>query len=128
VLSDKASSLVLVALGVLGGLWLVGEAMFVASGNPKDSGTLAVTLVLATPLLACLLALWNRTFAGCLLLLAAVLFPIAVSYKQTIAAHTIPETLRTYAPFMCPVIAFGLFFVLTARRGWPKLLRYHPRK
>jgi hypothetical protein len=73
----RAVSAGVFGLGVLGGLWgclAYARAMFVVGDNDSPQEVLALTLALATPLPACIAALWKRLMPGIWLIFAGCFF------------------------------------------------------
>jgi hypothetical protein len=119
--------------GIFGGLWACGASMraiFTLGGNDTLPGILALLLSIDTPLWACVVALWHRKFAGWWLVLVGLYFPFGM-YSEMYSGRVRPEPVTDYL-LICtvtsvPLLALGLFGILTERAGWPKMFwKNHP--
>jgi hypothetical protein len=75
--TKRAISFAVFGLGILGGLWgclAYARSMFVVDVNDSPREIWALTFALATPLPACVLALWQRVIAGFWLIFAGCYF------------------------------------------------------
>jgi hypothetical protein len=115
---------------ILAGLWACGvsvRAIFTIGGNDTLPGIIALLLAYDTPLLICVIALWYRRFAGWWLLIAGLYFPCGLLYQREFSrAGPGSVSLLAYLAVCLivsgPLLALGLFGILTERAGWPKLL------
>ena len=120
-------------LGILGGLWSCSRyafGMFVAGENDSFPEFLALTLAFATPLPACVLALWRRIPAGIWLITAGCYFPLGMLFQRLFMIYvrhfpdqdSVSQTLLFCLPYSSVLIALGSFGVVTGLLKWPKLL------
>jgi len=120
-------------LGMLGGLWSCSRyahAMFVANDNDSAPGLLAITLAFATPLPACVVALWKRIAAGVWLIVAGCYLPVGMLLQPAFMVYvrhspdefTAWQTTLTVLPYSVALIALGSFGLVTGLLKWPKLL------
>ena len=82
----RVISFAVFGLGMLGGLWSCSRyahAMFVANDNDSPPGLLAITLAFATPLPACVVALWKRLAAGVWLIVSGCYLPIGIENMRS---------------------------------------------
>jgi hypothetical protein len=129
----RVISFAVFGLGILGGLWSCSRysfAMFVAGENDSFPGFLAITLAFATPLPACVLALWKRIPAGLWLIAAGCYFPLGMLFQRVFMIYvrhfpdqdSVRQTLMISLPYSSVLIALGSFGVVTGILKWPKLL------
>jgi hypothetical protein len=81
----RVISFAVFGLGILGGLWSCSRyafGMFIAGENDSFLEFLALTLAIATPLPACVLALWRRIPAGIWLIAAGCYFPLGMLFQR----------------------------------------------
>ena len=81
----RVISFAVFGLGILGGLWSCSRyafGMFVAGENDSFPEFLALTLAFATPLPACVLALWRRMPAGIWLIAVGCYFPLGMLFQR----------------------------------------------
>jgi hypothetical protein len=120
-------------LGMLGGLWSCSRyahAMFVANDNDSAPGLLAITLAFATPLPACVVALWKRIAAGVWLIVSGCYLPIGMLLQRAFMLYvrhspdefTAWQTILAILPYSAALIALGSFGLVTGLLKWPKLL------
>jgi hypothetical protein len=103
--------------------------MFVVGVNDSGPEIWAITFALATPLPACVLALWQRKIAGFWLIFAGCYFPYGMLAQRTYMIHvsnfpdqpSVLQTIRGSLPLSLILIGIGLFSVITAFLKWPKL-------
>jgi hypothetical protein len=131
----RSISFAVFGLGILGGLWgwlaYLG-AMFVVGENDCSQEVWAITFALATPLPACIVALWWRKFAGLWLIFAGCYFPYGMVVQRAYMIQvrhfpnqpTILRTVEQNLIFALPLIAVGLFAVITGLLKWPKLIQW----
>lgn len=101
------------------------RAIFTIGGNDTALGIIALILALDTPFWACFIALWNRKLAGCWLVFVGLYFPFGI-YSEMYSGRVQREPVLNYV-LVClivsaPLLAVGLFGILTERWKWPKLL------
>jgi hypothetical protein len=88
-----------------------------------------MTFALATPLPACILALWQRVIAGWWLVFVGCFFPYGMlserAYMIRVRSfpdqHTVLQTVLISLIISGPLIAIGLFGIVTGFWKWPKL-------
>lgn len=124
--------LAVLGLGILGGLWgclAYLSAMFTVGVNDSPAEVWAITFALATPLPACLIALWKRFVPGLWLLFAGGFLPYGVLAQRHYMIHVrhfdqpgILLTLLGALPMMTALFLLGGFCVVTNSRGWPEIL------
>jgi hypothetical protein len=131
--AKRVISFAVFGLGMLGGLWSCSRyafAMFVAGENDSFAGILALTLAFATPLPACVVALWKRIPAGLWLIAAGCYLPVGLLFQRVFMIYvrhfpdqgTVWQTLLVCLPYSSALIALGSFGVVTGLLKWPKLL------
>ena len=129
----RSISFAVFGLGVLGGLWGILAhmgAMFVVGENDCTQEVWAITFALATPLPVCMVALWWRKFAGLWLIFAGCYFSYGMVVERAYMIQvrhfanqsTMMQTVEENLVFALPLIAIGLFAVITGWLEWPKLL------
>ena len=129
----RAVSFAVFGLGMLGGLWgcvAYASAMFVAGENDSFPEFLALTLAFATPLPACVAALWKRIPAGLWLIAAGCYLPIGMLIQRAFMIYvrhfpdqdSVRQTILGSLPYSSVLIALGSFAVVTGLFKWPKLL------
>jgi hypothetical protein len=104
--------------------------MFVANDNDSAPGLLAITLAFATPLPACVVALWKRIAAGVWLIVAGCYLPVGMLLQPAFMVYvrhspdefTAWQTTLTVLPYSVALIALGSFGLVTGLLKWPKLL------
>jgi hypothetical protein len=133
-MSDKVKRTIsfgVFGFGIFGGLWGFGAwylANFASGGNDSLLETVASMFAFATPVPACILALWKRLLAGYWLIFAGAFFPCGVISQRAwmVYGGQAPDTvlLDTVLCLLVsgPLIGFGLFGILTEGANWPKLL------
>jgi hypothetical protein len=130
--AKRAISLAVWGLGILGGLWgclaYVGT-MFVVGENDSAQEVRALTFALATPLPACILALWKRTIAGGWLMFAGVYYTYGMLVERNYMIEvrhfpdqlSVPKTVEASLTIAGPLLALGAFGIITGVLGWPSL-------
>ena len=102
------------------------QPIFTIGGNDTFPGIIALLLAFDTPLLICIIALWYRKFAGWWLIIAGLYFPCGLLHEREFSRAGPNTSLLAYFAIRLivsgPLLALGLFGVLTERAGWPKLL------
>ena len=91
-----------------------------AGENDSFRGILAITLAFATPLPACVLALWKRIPAGLWLSLAGCYFPLGMLFQRVFMIYvrhfpdqdSVRQTLMISLPYSSVLIALGSFGVV----------------
>jgi hypothetical protein len=132
-LSDNAKrniSFGVFGFGIFAGLWACGvsvKAIFTIGGNDTLPGIIALLLAFDTPLPICIIAFRYRKFAGWWLIIVGLYFPCGLLHEREFsrAGPGNMSLLAYFAIFLIvsgPLLALGLFGVLTERAGWPKLL------
>jgi hypothetical protein len=130
----RAVSFAIFGIGILLSLFgCVGYAgtMFGVGVNDSPQEVLAITFALATPLPACVLALWHRLIAGVWLIFAGCFFTYGMVAQRAYMIHmrhfpnqpTIRQEIKASLPLSLILIGFGLFAVITHLLKWPKLWR-----
>jgi hypothetical protein len=102
--------------------------MIIAGNN--DSSAEFVALAFATPLPACVVALWKRIEAGIWLIVAGCFLPIGmllqraflIYVRQFPAQDSAWQTILVFLPYSAVLIVLGSFGLVTGLRKWPKLL------
>ncbi len=116
--------------GIFAALWACVASMraiFTLGGNDTLPGIIALLLAYDTPLPICIVALWYRKIAGWWLIVAGLYFPCGVLLDREFSRAG-PGNMSLLAYFAIslivsgPLLALGLFGVLTERAGWPRLL------
>ena len=114
-------------------IWARG--MFTVGGNDTLPVILAVTFVFATPLPACILALWRRRIAGSWLIFAGCFLFYGVLYERawmiyggSLDQPSVLKTILATLPDSCVLVGIGLFGILTEIWKWPKLLVVSPHE
>lgn len=87
-------------------------------------------LALMTPSLAFVVALWRRLIAGVWLVIAGCYFPFGMLAERNYMIHdrgftdgaSVQQTIVFALRITLPLVAFGLFAVVTEKLQWPKLL------
>ncbi len=131
--AKRIISFTVFGLGMLGGLWgcaRYAHGMFVANDNDSPPGLLAITLAFATPLPACVVALWKRIAAGIWLVFSGCYLPIGMLLDRAFLIHvrhapdqfTAWHTILVLLPYSSVLIALGSFGLVTGLLKWPKLL------
>jgi hypothetical protein len=100
--------------------------------NDSPEGVLALTFAFATPLPACVLALWNRLTAGLWLIFAGCFFVYGLLEQRTYMIQVrhfpdqrpVSQTVHDSLHITLVLIAIGLFAVLTDRLKWPQVCRW----
>jgi hypothetical protein len=129
----RTISFAVFGLGMLGGLWgcvAYGRAMFVAGVNDSPPEILALTLAFASPLPACVLALWKRIAAGIWLIVSGCYLPVGMLLQRWFMIYvrhfpdqgTVWQTILGGLPYSSALIALGVFGLVTGLLKWPKLL------
>jgi hypothetical protein len=129
----RAVSFAVFGLGMLGGLWgcvAYASAMFVAGDNDSFPEFLALTLAFATPLPACIVALWKRIPAGLWLITAGCYLPVGMLIQHWFMVYvrhfsdqgSVSQAILGCLPYSSALIALGSFAVVTGLLRWPKLL------
>jgi hypothetical protein len=133
-LSDNAKrniSFGVFGFGIFADLLACGASapvIFTIGANDTLPEIIALLLAFDTPLLVCVIALWYRRFAGWWLLIVGLYFPCGLLLQREFSRAG-PGSMPLLDYFaIClivsgPLLALGLFGVLTERAGWPKLLR-----
>lgn len=133
--TKRAISFAIFGLGILGGLWgclAYAGAMFVVGTNDSPQEVWALTFAFATPLPACVLALWNRLVAGIWLIFAGCYFVYGMLVQRTYMIQvrhfpdqpTVIQTVLGSLRISLVLIAIGTFAVITDRIKWPELCRW----
>jgi hypothetical protein len=131
--AKRAVSFGVFGLGMLGGLWSCSRytrAVIISGNNDSFAEFLALTLAFASPLPACVVALWRRIEAGIWLIVAGCFLPVGmllqhafVTYVRQFADQgTAWQTILDFLPYSGVLIALGSFGLVTGLRKWPKLL------
>jgi hypothetical protein len=105
--------------------------MFVVGMNDSPQEVWAITFAFATPLPACVLALWQRVLAGFWLIFAGCYFSYGMVVQRAYMIQvrhfpdqpTVMQTIRDSLPISLVLVGIGLFGVLTGLSKWPKLWR-----
>ena len=129
----RAVSFAVFGLGMLGGLWgcvAYASAMFVAGENDSFPEILALTLAFATPLPACIVALWKRIPSGLWLIAAGCYLPVRMLIQRWFMTYvrqfpdqgSVGQTILGNLPYSSVLIALGSFGFVTGLLKWPKLL------
>lgn len=119
----------LAILGSLAGCAVYPGALFVVGVNDCTQEVLAITFACATPLPVCLLALWKRVLAGAWLIFAGAFFTYGMLAERSFMINvrhfngeeSILKTVVGSLAVSAPLIAVGLFGVLTGLAGWPSI-------
>jgi len=123
--------------GIFGGLWgrlAFARSAFTIGGNDNWQEIWAMTFAFATPLPACILALWKRVIAGWWLVFVGCFLPYGmlcqraymIQVRGSTDEHPILRTVLICLIISGPLIAIGLFGILTGHWNWPKLLVSRP--
>jgi hypothetical protein len=129
----RVVSFAVFGLGMLGGLWgcvAWGSAMFVAGENDSFPEFLALTLAFATPLPACIVALWKRIPAGLWLVASGCYLPVGMLIQHWFMIYVrhfpdedgVRQTILHSLPYSSVLIVLGSFAIVTGLLKWPKLL------
>jgi hypothetical protein len=121
-------------LGILGSLWgclLYAGAMFVVGVNDSPQEVRALTFALATPLPACILALWQRLIAGVWLVFAGAYFIYGMQIQRTYMIEvrhfadqpSVLKTVQSSLPLAGLLFALGAFGIVTGLLRWPSIWR-----
>lgn len=133
--SKRAISGAVFGLGILGGLWgcavSVGSS-FTIGTNDNAPEVFAIIFAMATPLPACVIALWRRLVPGMWLVFAGCFFPYGMlshrAYMITVRHFydqpTIAQTIRFSLPYVLVLVAIGAFAVTTHLLRWPEVFRH----
>jgi hypothetical protein len=127
----KTISFAVFGLGIMGRLWgwlAYMGAMFVVGDNDCPEEIWALTFALATPLPACVIALWWRTIAGAWLIFAGLFFLYGMLAQRSYMINVRhfadqPTPLQTIGQGLAiasPILAVGLFSIITGLLRWPK--------
>jgi hypothetical protein len=117
--------------GIFGGLCgclIWAKAAFTFGGNDTLPEILAITFAFATPLPACVFALWKRVAAGSWLIFAGCFLFYGFLDERAwmiyggVHQDTVLRTIMTALPLSGVLIGIGLFGILTGLAKWPKLL------
>jgi hypothetical protein len=129
----KTVSFAVFGLGIAGGLWgwlaYLG-AMFVVGENDCPQEIWAITFALATPLPACIVAIRWRVVAGSWLIFAGLFFPYGMLVERSYMINvrhftdqqTPVQTIEQGLVIASPILAVGLFSLITGLLKWPKLI------
>ena len=116
--TKRTISLIVFGFGIFGGLWGCAAwtgGIFVIGANDSLPEILALTFTLATPLPACVLALWRPVIAGSWLVFAGLFFPYGMLAQRAYMIHarhapdqlTVLQMLRGSVPVSGVLIGFG---------------------
>ena len=125
-------SLAVWGFGILCGLWgclAYTGAMFVVGINDSPQEIRAMTFALATPLPACILALWKRVIAGVWLVFSGVYYVYGLLAQRTYMIEvrhfsnqlSVSKTVEASLIFTAPLIALGAFGIITEFLKWPSM-------
>src|ERR1700722_15430872 len=131
--AKRALSFGVFGFGMLGGLWSCSRytrAMILSGNNDSAPGFFALTFAFATPLPACVVALWKRIEAGIWLIFAGCFLPIGMLLQRAFMIYvrqfpdqsTAWQTILVFLPYSLVLIGLGSFGVVTGLRKWPRLL------
>ena len=131
--AKRALSFGVFGFGMLGGLWSCSRytrAMILSGNNDSSAEFLALTFAFATPLPACVVALWKRIEAGIWLIFAGCFLPIGMLLQRAFMIYvrqfpdqsTAWQTILVFLPYSLVLICLGSFGVVTGLRKWPRLL------
>lgn len=120
-------------LGVLAGLWgciAYPGVMFVVGENDSPQEVWALTFALATPLPACMLALWKRLVPGVWLIFAGCFFSYGMLAQRVYMINvrhfsnqpTVAQTLKFSLLYSLILAILGAFVVITHLQRWPEVL------
>lgn len=137
--AKRAISLAVFSLAVLGGSWgclAYAGAMFVVGINDSPQEVRALTFALATPLPACVLAVWQRVIAGTWLIFAGFYYVYGMLVQRTYMIEvrhfsnqmTVPQTIVDSFFIFIPLFALGTFAIVTGLLKWPPLWKPQPRE
>jgi len=130
--SKIAISEAVFGLGVLGGLFgcfASAGSVFTIGANDSTPEVFAIIFALATPLPACLVALWKRLMPGIWLIFAGCFFPYGMLAQRAymikighlIDQPTVSQTIGFCLPYTLVLAAFGTFAVVTHLLKWPEV-------
>jgi hypothetical protein len=101
------------------GVWAEGA---LEAGVHVSLRYVVFTFASATPIMACVFALWHRAIAGWWLVFAGLCVPLGLAMDVAHARPAFSVVLIGSFPLMGSSVAVGLFGILTDHWKWPKLL------